>query len=432
MKIWRQNGTGFICKVIRLELRTDRGIYYLLTIGIGGYFLTILFNGYLRHIGLSIPVIGMLRPYLPEMFMLLILLAWLLSGSGIEKYDLCFWVYVLAVCGLSLFTSAYSLQAVLGTIRDLLEPFILISMVSCMWLEADEVDGLMKLIRNIFGIFVIAGFACALVQRYMGWEWTSRFFAGYSFYGTNADESLRIAHSWLGFKSLGTTASAESFGFYNGFAILYILFFGYKKRPVNIGLIALALGSILLSGMKTPLLISAVLIFAAVFLPKHGQTSFAGKLGIVVVGATAFVSLVFVQGSWTESSVYSRLVLWKQLFTAENAMNLIVPHNVYNFSAMAGNTGVLSFWDNAYLYLAFSLGIGGVLLAFIMLQDKYRKIMANEKNKFILYTYVFLALAGLTTCIFLGRCVLCTVFIIIGLRYARAAAVESKETEKTG
>lgn len=300
-----------------------RSVYNLLALGISGYFLTVLFNGILRHVGLTVSIIETLRPYLPEMFMVFIILAWLVSGTRLARSDLYFWLYTLAVCCISLI-SVNSLTSVLGTVRDLLEPFILISIVSSIRLHDDEVDSLMKLIRDILGIFMIIGFAFALYQNIMGWEWTSKYFAGYSFYGTNSDESLRIAYSWLGFKSLGTTASAENFGFYNAFAILFILFYGFRNRLVNVLLTVLAIMSILLSGMKTPLLIAVVLIFATIFLPRYRETGIAGKLGMVAVGVIAFIYLVFGQGSWTESSMYSRLEFWSQLFTGENISNLII------------------------------------------------------------------------------------------------------------
>lgn len=413
-----------------MSLKHNRGIYNLLALGVGGYFLTILFNGYLRHIGLTVSVIGILRPYMPEMFMIFIIGAWFMSGSRIAKCDLVFWGYTLTVCCISLFT-VESVTSILGTIRDLLEPFVLISIVSSLELNDDEIDGLMKLIRNILGIFVFAGFGFALYQNIMGWEWTSKYFAGYSFYGTNSDESLRIAYSWLGFKSLGTTASAETFGFYNAFSILYVLFYGFRRRLVNILLIVLAILSILLSGMKTPLLIAIVIIFAATFLPRYREAGVAGKICIVAVGIFAFIYLVFGQGSWTESSMYARLVFWSQLFTLENMSNLLIPHNLYNFSAMAGNTGVLNFWDNAYFYLAFCLGIGGFILTIIVLRDKYRTIMAAERSRFIPYLYLFLALAGITTCIFLGRCVICTMFIVIGLCCNRSEPSALEKMEET-
>lgn len=51
--------------------------FILEKIGIFGYISILLFNGVIKHIGLSILFLEQVRPYLPEMFMFLIIVGWI-------------------------------------------------------------------------------------------------------------------------------------------------------------------------------------------------------------------------------------------------------------------------------------------------------------------------------------------------------------------
>lgn len=60
--------------------------YIFEKIGIFGYVAVLLFNGIIKHIGLSISILERIRPFLPEVFMVLILVGWIVSKKYMECY----------------------------------------------------------------------------------------------------------------------------------------------------------------------------------------------------------------------------------------------------------------------------------------------------------------------------------------------------------
>ncbi len=393
----------------------------LLKIGVGGYLLTILFNGYLRHLGLTINALETIRPYLPEFFLVFIILVWLLSHNKFTRFDLLFWLYFIIIGVISLFTMP-SLNSFFSVIRDLLEPFLILTIFSTLRLEDISTSQLMKEIRLIFTIFLLIGFVFALQQYLLGWEWTSKYFAGYSFWGVNQEESLRISTGWLGFKALGTTGSAETFGFYSSLAMLYLIYFGFKHKLANVLLVVVSIFNMLLSGMKTPLLISVVLLFAIIFLPKRKSMNIFQQVLICTVGLIIFLYLVLVNSSWEESSIYARLILWKDLLTWENLLNILLPHNMYYYAAGAENTGIIGFWDNSYFYLLFSIGIIGTVMVVLYFIRYWKQLRTAMENKYISYLLLYTALSGLTTCVFFGRNFIAIEMMIIGFFSAAQAS----------
>ena len=87
------------------------------------------------------------------------------------------------------------------------------------------------------------------------------------------------------------------------------------------------------------------------------QIKLFAKLGSAILLLALFYYMTFVLSDWEDSSVLQRLILWKSLVDSGYGMNIIIPTNLFFFSAKAGNTGIISFWDNSYLYLIFSSGI---------------------------------------------------------------------------
>lgn len=392
----------------------------LIRIGVGGYLLTLLFNGNLMHLGLSIGIIESIRPFLPEFFVALILVAWMIRGCPINKTDVIFWLYLLVVIVLGVANGQSTMKGMLSVIRDLLEPFVLLSIVSMIHLEQVQINRIMKDIRNIFAVFILIGVVVALQQNIMGWEWTSKYFAGYSFWGVNRDASLRIVSGWLGFKSLGTTGSAETFGFYNAFAILFLIYYGYRKKWTNALLVCIAVVNLLLCGMKTPLLVAVLIIFAAVFLPRRHKLGVFSKLMLCLVAAAVFVYLISSSGSWEDSSMYARFVYWRELLQDKHLISLILPMNIFTYAAGAGNTGITGFWDNTFLYLSFSTGIIGMMMVCKQMLYRYKLIQQDERNNYVVFAYLYIILSSFTTCIFFGRNFAGPMFLVIGLLTANA------------
>lgn len=400
-------------------MKEKKSAGFLLEVGIGGYLLAILFNGYLMHLGLTAHLIETIRPFLPECFILFILFAWILSRPRIMLIDLQLWLYLLFVCALGL-TRIPSAHSILSVVRDYLEPLILLTVVSSFKITELEKEKLFRLIGKVFALFIVIGFFFSVRQKLMGWQWTSEYFAGYAVWGVDKNASIRVSNGWMGFKVLGTTGSAETFGFYSAYAILFLLYNGFRRKPLNYILVIMAGINLFLSGMKTPMLIILMILFATLVLPRRKKMGVFGMVLMVIFGAGIFLYMIMDAGAWTETSVYLRLILWQDLLDLRHMINLLIPRNIFQYSDGAGNVGITGFWDNSYLYIMFSTGVLGLVLLLQCIVRRYKIITRVEKNKFTQYTMLYLALSSLTTCIFFGRNVITTLFLVLGLSTAAA------------
>lgn len=387
--------------------------YKLIKIGLCGYIIIILYNGIIKHIGLQISIIETIRPYLPEFFLLVYFIGWLISKKVYRKKPVYLSLWLIVVSLMSLF-NVPNFLAILSAFRDLLEPCFFLITLSTINLNELEKTKLIKAIERIFLIFVFVGIYFAIIQRVNGSQWTSVYFAGYPIWGVDLESGLRISSGSFGFKVLGTTASAETFGFYNMSALILILF-SNKKLFLKITIIVLSFINVYLSGMKTALLV-AILVLYIFTMNRYGKTArMMVKVGSAILLIGIFYYMVFVLSDWEDSSFYARLVLWESLLLKENMINLIFPMNMFFYSAKAGNTGIISFWDNSYFYFMFSTGIIGILLFISNIREKLEKVrrlnngMINSGSMIILS----IALSSISTCLFLGRNYMAIAIIII-------------------
>lgn len=392
--------------------------FSLFNLGIQGYMIIIFFNGILKHYGLLFNSLEKIRPYLPELFLFILFIGWCLLNTKIYRGDLTiiWWLSVVSCLGIFKMPSFLSF---LSTFRDLFEPFILLLLISTLKINNKDYDKIFKKMIYIYYLFVIIGFIYAIYQKNEGSLWTARYFAGYEFWGVDPKAGIRISSGSFGFKVLGTTASAETFGFYNMLFIALVISLK-RGRIINKILIIISLFNIYLSGMKTALLISIVLIYLVIMKKLRLRMGVFFKLQIMILIVLIFYYMSFVMVDWQSSSFYQRILLWRTLMNGENLLNLFLPINVFYYSAKSGNTGIISFWDNSYLYLAYSIGLIGlsfVIKYFYSIFYKTKKFYNSILNPNCLIIITIL-LSSVSTCIFVGRNYISLAIIIISLNYS--------------
>lgn len=398
----------------------------LLLIGICGYVQVILYNGIIKHLGLCVSSIEGVRPFLPEFFLIVYLVGWIISEKQYKKNIVMFIFWLIAVCVMSII-SAPSITAILSAIRDLLEPCLFLITLSTMKLTNKEKKKLVDLLENSLIIFVLIGAYFAISQKINDPQATAMYFTGHSVWGVDVEDGIRMSTGAFGFKVLGTTASAETFGFYNMFAIIVVLF-SRKRRIVKIAITVFSFVNMYCSGMKTAILV-AILVMYIYLTYRYGKKArLIVKIGFVLIMVGLFYYMVFVLSDWEESSVYARLVLWKSLLSKENLINLFIPTKAFFYSAKAGNKGIISFWDNSYLYFAYSTGIVGLAMLVNLLNSKVKALykicgdMINAGSMVLLS----ILLSGLSTCLFLGRNYLAIAIIYVCIM---ASVTEDEQVE---
>lgn len=180
--------------------------YIFEKIGIFGYVAVLLFNGIIKHIGLSISILERIRPFLPEVFMVLILVGWIVSKKYIKKIDFFFMFWVVSVMLFST-SNIPSANSVLSAIRDLVEPFVLLFVISSRRITTVQKKDIDLMLERLFAVFILIGITYAVVQRINGSVWTSIYFAGHQVWGVDTISGIRVTSGSFGFKVLGTTAS---------------------------------------------------------------------------------------------------------------------------------------------------------------------------------------------------------------------------------
>lgn len=402
--------------------------FILEKIGIFGYIFILLFNGVIKHIGLSILFLEQVRPYLPEMFMFLIIVGWIVSKKYIKKIDFFFMFWIITVMLLST-SNIPSANSVLSAIRDLLEPFVLLFVISSRRISTVQKNDIDLMVERLFALFILIGIAYAVVQRINGSVWTSIYFAGHQVWGVDTISGIRVTSGSFGFKVLGTTASAETFGFYNMLAIIVVLFSNHFKKMTKTVLVCVAFVSIFFSGMKTALIVAILIVYICLMGKFGKQIKLFTKIGSAVLLLSLFYYMTFVLSDWEDSSFLQRLILWQSLGDDGYGINMIIPMNMFFFSAKAGNTGIISFWDNSYLYLMFSTGIIGLIMSINMIYQKVKLISYINRSWLNVDGVILLSLAlcSISTCLFLGRNYIAVALIIIGYHYSEQNVILTKK-----
>ncbi|MPN13030.1 hypothetical protein SDC9_160350 [bioreactor metagenome] len=86
-----------------------------------------------------------------------------------------------------------SIDEVAFVIRDLILPITVLFCLTQIDFNQEEIIKIINNLIRIFIIFTIIGFVLALIQRNMDWEWTSKFYTGYSFYGVDPNSKIKTS-----------------------------------------------------------------------------------------------------------------------------------------------------------------------------------------------------------------------------------------------
>lgn len=375
------------------------------------YFISVFFYGIIIKITFGNSILFQIKTYIPELILGGICFLCILKKKRFSLYGFIVIIYFTFIFALNVFTS-YSTNSFLMTFRDVYIPIVTCLLLASIEMKDDSINQFLNKLCVISYIALLIGFVLGLFQYINGWEWTSSWYTGYSFWGTDTASSMYIMTSDSHVRVPSITGHNVKFAMASFFQAL-IIFYGTKdndnrkKRFIYITTIVFAITNIYISNNKTTLVI--VFVIFSIWLIKN-----APRYTKIIIGVTIITIILYTYYQLTYStdfmlSFYDRFSKWSQIFQQNVSINLLVPISTFNFAGNGqASIAALNYWDNTYLYFAFAYGIIGLVLLIIWiykLNIKAKEIC--EKNSIqgiVQYLTIFTLLASLTTSIVLGRC----------------------------
>ncbi|MCB7303464.1 hypothetical protein NE683_03495 [Bariatricus massiliensis] len=375
------------------------------------YFISVFFYGIIIKITFGNSILFQIKTYIPELILGGICFLCILKKKRFSLYGFIVIIYFTFIFALNVFTS-YSTNSFLMTFRDVYIPIVTCLLLASIEMKDDSINQFLNKLCVISYIALLIGFVLGLFQYINGWEWTSSWYTGYSFWGTDTASSMYIMTSDSHVRVPSITGHNVKFAMASFFQAL-IIFYGTKdndnrkKRFIYITTIVFAITNIYISNNKTTLVI--VFVIFSIWLIKN-----APRYTKIIIGVTIITIILYTYYQLTYStdfmlSFYDRFSKWSQIFQQNVSINLLVPISTFNFAGNGqASIAALNYWDNTYLYFAFAYGIIGLVLLIIWIYKLNKKAKELcEKNSIqgiVQYLTIFTLLASLTTSIVLGRC----------------------------
>lgn len=395
-----------------------------------GYCFCAFYHGVLIHWGLRIGFFITTRTFLPEVFLLPILLIWISSRPKIELPDFLLLIYVLLVLVAS-YNSRTSVKTVATVIRNLFLPILLLAISSSIVLSNTQLEITKKALAVFFKIFIVLGLIMCIWQRKVGWEKTAIYYAGYSYYGLNDTLSVKINYGTWGFSTPSLTGNSVNFAAIAAFSAIVLWHDKGTSKALKIIYFIIAIIEIYLSSNKTAFLALIIILMQKIFSMNSESLSKAIKT-ISIIALFAFVIwLTFFEN--TIEALYSmreRVNDWSVLLGPKYLVNLIFPHMAFDFSAGANNGVSTNAWDNAFYYMAYSIGLLGLFFFLAIVYRKNKYIVLIDKSGFTFDILFLLILSSVSTCVFFGRSTLTITMVMIGFLYGNAKNCLEKENNE--
>lgn len=372
-----------------------------------------------------------LKTYVPEMMLLLALVVGAFSGilRGIPKTGLVLLCLLGIVFCLGVAFDSTSNAAVV--IRDVYIPVFFLLLMCSARLSRPAAHSFMNVLTFTMGLYLVVAVVMYLIEAANGYDWTARFYTGYTFWGQDPVSRIEINSNGSAMRLPGPTGSSVKCSLYAVAGLVLFLANDKTKTWKRFVFAALAIVCILLYNNRSSLFgaVVVVLYFIAVNLTKSKWSRFLTgfmSVGIVVIG---FLALTSSTGALNTASVFQRFSFWGGMFTDQGVANLFFPTN--SFSASSGGEGIAGIglstdWDNAYLYMAFAFGVPVLILLLACLigywqrLKRLRKALPQHKAEIDYCRYLLLATAiiALATNVFQGRSWFFIFVVVFGTVYA--------------
>lgn len=319
--------------------------------------------------------------------------------------------YIILIFVLNLYSTP-KMEKILLILRDTCLPFLALFLLMKITFSNREKIKIEKVLIIIFSLQIVGGFILGITQHILDWEWTSKFYVGYSFYGLDPISNVKIWHGNGGLRVPSLAGNSVLFAFYN--YICYVII-KYSKVTMKKILIILSLLNICLSTTKT------VIVLVIIEMLIHFIIISKPKLKLIIAEVSIlFLMVIFCVLPLIDKNIYfsmgERLIHWNDIITTFNIGNYILPLNLFGIGA--GTTGAYGFIDNAFLYFLLSYGIIGLIIYIIFIISN---LTISIKNNIYIITafWIGLVVASISVNIFQGRTYISVIFILYFIYYRK-------------
>ena len=376
------------------------------------YILYTFFYGIIVKFTINNNILFALKTIIPELLLTTIAVCGLLMIKNKpkirNKYTLILCVYTILIFFINLFTKP-ELVAVFYVIRDIMIPVTVFCILTQAGITDESKSKIIDRIGKIFIIFVVLGFILSLIQSINGWEWSSKFYTGYSFYGTDPVSKIKIWEHGKLLRTPSVTGNSAIFGVYCLVSLIFILKTDIKYKTILIGL---NMGSLFLSTSKTPLLIALFILLIDIISKYPKETRKKIYIVSLIVGTILVLLIIFIKPSLL-FSLKERVRFWSQLNEKAGILNLIIPLKLFGITSAA--EGVLSFMDNTYLYFMYATGIIGLVLMVLAILSFDK---STKNSNIIKYMMISFLIMSFFTNITQGRSYFTTYIVLMPILYS--------------
>lgn len=377
------------------------------------YILYCLFYGIIIKITFKSSVLFKIKTVIPELILLSVIICGIIQIVKAkfnikDKYAFALLIYIIFVFTINMILLPKDISSVFYVIRDLIMPIFAMFVLFQFEFKESTIDNIIKNINKIFIFFIIFGFGLALIQSIKGWEWSSKFYTGYAFYGTDPVSKIKIWESGKLLRTPSVTGNSAIFGVYCLIALIFILKMNINKYR-KITLVIISLMTLFLSTSKTPLIIAIIIVLLNVLRNNNKLLNKAIFIVMMIITAILLLIILNINPKFL-FSIKERLILWEELALNLDLANLLIPLELFNMTSAA--EGVLGFVDNTYIYFLYATGFIGLILFIANAINLYRFKSKYKISLLINEMIISLLIMSIFTNITQGRSYF-TMFILL-------------------
>lgn len=354
------------------------------------YIFITFFYGIVIKITFNFNMLFKIKTLLPELLLTLIIILSLIDicivkRKLINKMLFIFILYIIGIIIMNLSTNP-TISEVVYIFRDVMIPILALYMLYNVNFSKNDIDFILDKILIIMIIFTILGFILMILQHTLGWEWTSKFYTGYTFYGLDEISRVKVWFAKGGIlRPPSLTGNSGANGIYNVVAFI-IISNRMRNKLYKYPILLISFICTIMSTNKTAIISLIAIIFLSILLKLNYKLK--TSIGVFLITITSIISIPFLSNENIIYSTFDRIKLWIENIKDIRLIEFFIPVNLFKTTA-ASDTGFLSILDSTYLYFLISFGFVGLVLLILNLIQLYKsKVNSSDIPKYLIILFL--------------------------------------------